>query len=154
MKATVVRPKESYIRNVKENHREPLQPEPERPAAAVLQAAVGQDLLVDNAAAEDLQPLALEENLKLPGGFGEWKVIRGPACLDVTKERACQTIERPLHVLFDLIARVLQQERQQERQQEADSAQDKHARLSCLPHTCPLPHSSKSLRPSVWWNTG
>ena len=48
------------------HHRQPLQPEAEGPAAVGAVPAVVENALLDHAAAEDLHPLTIEEDLELP----------------------------------------------------------------------------------------
>jgi hypothetical protein len=54
------------VRGPAAHHRQPLQPEAEGPAAVGAVPAVVENALLDHAAAEDLHPLTIEEDLELP----------------------------------------------------------------------------------------
>lgn len=51
-----------------------------------MEAAVLDELLVNDTAAEDFHPLAVEEDLELEGGIREGEVLVNPAELDLAEQ--------------------------------------------------------------------
>mmetsp|Transcript_27285 Transcript_27285/g.59915 ORF Transcript_27285/g.59915 Transcript_27285/m.59915 type:complete len:366 (+) Transcript_27285:282-1379(+) len=104
--ALVVGPEEADVRDGEENHRETLEAEAKGPAVAVGLAALCEHFRMHDAAAENLHPISVVENLELEGRFGEREVLVDPPLLNLAKEVVAQTLERLLQVVRHQLAAV------------------------------------------------
>lgn len=77
-KALVGRPEKANVRDAKQHHGEALEAEAKRPTDPVAGTGTLDNLLLNDAAAQDFQPLILEENFQLPRGVGKGEVAIQP----------------------------------------------------------------------------
>mmetsp|Transcript_41158 Transcript_41158/g.105217 ORF Transcript_41158/g.105217 Transcript_41158/m.105217 type:complete len:261 (-) Transcript_41158:447-1229(-) len=96
--ALIFGPEQPDVGNVKKHHRQALQAQPKRPGLVLAAASVVQDGLLHHAAAQDLHPLPLEEDLQLKGRIREGKVVIVPAHLHFAKEGDSQPLQHALEL--------------------------------------------------------
>lgn len=85
--------------DVIKHHGQALQAKPERPRSVAGIAIVVEDALLRDAAAEDLKPVALKEDLELEGRLREWEVCVHPPALHVTEQVPRKTLQGALELL-------------------------------------------------------
>ena len=104
--AFVRRPEEADIRDLEQDHRETLEAKAERPAVTILHADVLEHVGVDDTTAEDLQPLALVQDLALERRLREREVVLAPLPLTAREQHVDQSVEGLLQVLANHLARL------------------------------------------------
>lgn len=77
--ARILGPEEADVWDVEEEHGDAFEAEAESPADAMRDVRRYEELLLDDAAAEDFEPVALPEYFEFPGRASEWEVGFDPA---------------------------------------------------------------------------
>ena len=102
VEAWVLAPEQSDVLYVEEFHGPAFESEAERPAdlGGGVFACVGHDSVVDDARAEDLQPVVVVEDLQLDRGLRKWEISWHPTHLHVPKDRTSQVLQYLLEISF------------------------------------------------------
>mmetsp|Transcript_33540 Transcript_33540/g.99943 ORF Transcript_33540/g.99943 Transcript_33540/m.99943 type:complete len:401 (+) Transcript_33540:437-1639(+) len=100
----VVRPEETDVGNLEEDHGEAFESQAEGPPVTLGHVHVGQHLGVHDAASQNLEPFPLVHDLHLEGRLREGEVIVGPTLLARPEEMIHETLQHLLQVVRDHLA--------------------------------------------------